>query len=89
MKEVRINLNEWVKVKLTDYAKDIYYHRVDGVNERVGRVICKPSYPREDADGYSKFQLWDFMNLYGEYMRLGNQEILNPLEIVYEAEGEE
>ena len=28
-RKVSINLNEWVKVKLTDLGKDIYYHRVE------------------------------------------------------------
>ena len=36
---VRINLNEWVKVKLTDHGKEIYYHRYDEVNKRLQRPI--------------------------------------------------
>ena len=27
--EIKINLNETVKVKLTDYGKDVYYHQFD------------------------------------------------------------
>ena len=84
-KEVRINLNERVRVKLTDYGKEIYYHRVDDVNRRYGREVCKPSFPKVDKDGYSSFVLWDFMNLYGEHMTMGSQNVIKPLEIVYEA----
>lgn len=81
---MRINLNETVKVKLTDHGKMIYYHRYDDINKRVGKEVCKPSLPEEDEDGYSKFQLWDFMNLYGKYLTAGYQDILKPLELVYE-----
>lgn len=31
--EVKINLNQWVKFKLTDYGKNIYYHRFDELNK--------------------------------------------------------
>ena len=32
MNDIRINLNEAVKVKLTDLGKDIYYHQFDELN---------------------------------------------------------
>ena len=85
--EVKINLNECVKFKLTDYAKDIYYHRCDDVNKSIiknGGKPLTPHMPKTDKDGYTTMQLWDFMNLYGKYMGLGKQEILSPLEIIYE-----
>ncbi len=84
--EIRINLNESVKVKLTDFAKEIYYHKYDDVNKRYGKEVCKPSFPEKDENGYSTFQLWNFMNLYGEYISIGSQEIIIPLEIVYAVE---
>ena len=82
----RINLNDFIKVKLTDLGKDIYYHHYDEVNEFYGREICKPKYPEEDEDGYSKFQLWHFMQLYGESMGLGKPNVIDPIEIVIEGE---
>ena len=84
MSEVRINLNETVKVKLTDLGKEIYYHQFDELNLRCGRVVCKPSFPKEDAEGYAKFQLWHFMELYGEYMGMAKSNVIEPLEIIYE-----
>lgn len=83
---VAINLNEVVKVKLTDYGKEIYYHRFDKVNELAGREVCKPSFPKADADGYSRFQLWDFIHLYGSYIGMAQKNVIEPLEIVYEGE---
>lgn len=81
---IRINLNEPIKVKLTDWGKEIYYHQYDRTNQIVGREVCKPSFPKEDENGYTEFQLWCFMELYGEYTGMTMQNVIEPLEIVYE-----
>ena len=83
---IRININESVKVKLTDYGKDVYYHQYDELNRRVGREICKPSFPKVDEEGYTSFQLWYFIELYGNYIGMGKKNVIQPLEIVYEGE---
>ena len=85
---VAINLNEVVKVKLTDYGKEIYFHRFDKVNELAGREVCKSSFPKVDADGYSRFQLWDFIHLYGNYIGMAKKNVIEPLEIVHEGDAE-
>ena len=78
----QLNLNSIIKVKLTDYGKDIFYHQYDELNifivGRGGKEI-EPRYPDVDENGYSKFQLWDFMNIYGKYMKLAAPEVINPL----------
>lgn len=89
MNEVRINLNEVIKVKLTDLGKDIYYHQFDELNRRRGRIVCEPSFPKEDAEGYTKFQLWNFMEIYGEHIGVAQPNVIEPLEIVYELPKEE
>ena len=81
---IRINLNEPIKVKLTDWGKEIYYHRYDRVNQIAGREICKPKFPKEDENGYTEFQVWCFMELYGEHMGMTLPNVIEPLEIVYE-----
>lgn len=81
---IRINLNEPIKVKLTDYGKGIYYHRYDRINQIAGTEICKPEFPKEDENGYTEFQLWCFMELYGEHMGMTLPNVTEPLEIVYE-----
>lgn len=88
MKEVRINLNEFVRVKLTGLGKEIYYHQYDDVNKIVGKELCKPSFPKTDEDGYTSFQLWEFIQLYGSYMGMGFPNVIEPLEIVYQMEVE-
>jgi hypothetical protein len=89
MSDVRINLNESVKVHLTDLGKEIYYHRFDELNQKWGRIVCKPSFPKEDADGLAQFQLWMFIELYGNYIGMAKPNIIDPLEIIYEPTKEE
>lgn len=81
---IRINLNEPIKVKLTDWGKEIYYHQYDRTNQIAGREICKPRFPKEDENGYTEFQLWCFIELYGEHMGMTLPNVIEPLEIVYE-----
>lgn len=81
---IRINLNEPIKVKLNDWGKEIYYHQYDRTNQIAGREICKPRFPREDENGYTEFQLWCFIELYGMHMGMTLPNVIEPLEIVYE-----
>ena len=50
-----INLNESVKVKLTDFGISLYKLRYN--ND-----------PEKDEQGYTSFQLWTLMNIYGPYI---------------------
>lgn len=81
---LRINLNEPIKVKLTDWGKEIYYHQYDRANQIAGREICKPSFPKEDENGYTEFQLWCFIELYGMHIGMTLPNVIEPLEMVYE-----
>ena len=82
-KPAKINLNEIVKVKLTPYGAEIYYKQFDELNKQRGREICKPHMPRIDKDGYTEFQLWHFIELYGEHIGMCKPNVIEPLEIVY------
>lgn len=62
------NVNDTVKVKLTHYGRELYYHQYDRVNKSYGRIAIPPAYPKVDNDGYSSFQLWNLMKLYGSYL---------------------
>lgn len=81
---LHINLNEWIRVKLTDLGKEIYYHRCDELNKAYGIEIVRPSFPSEDKDGYTRFQLWEFIQLYGPHIGMGAPNVTDPLEIVYD-----
>ncbi len=70
----KFNINNYVKVKLTDYGKEIYYHQFDKTNERLGKEIIKPRMPTLDDEGYLKDQLWKIMSVFGEYISLGSKQ---------------
>jgi hypothetical protein len=77
----KLNLNCIIKVKLTDYGRDIFYHQYDELNKASGRTIIKPRFPDVDSEGFSQFQLWDFMHVYGKHMMLAAPEVIKPLNI--------
>ena len=79
----KINLNETIKVKLTPYGAEIYYKQFDELNKLHGREICKPKMPRIDKDGYTEFQLWHFIELYGQHIGMCKLNVIEPLDIVY------
>lgn len=76
---MKINLNDIIRVKLTDHGKDIYFHQNDDLIKRGVRI--NRSMPKEDADGYTKFQLWHFMELYGSYIGMAKENVILPLDI--------
>ena len=77
-----LNLNDEIKVKLTDRGKDIFYHRLDDLIEM--GVKLTPKMPKVDADGYTTFQLWDFIQLYGQYIGMALPNVIEPIDIVIE-----
>lgn len=82
-----VNLNDVIKVRLTDLGKDIYYHRYDNLNRKAGREICEPKFPDVDEEGYTSFQLWDFISLYGGYIGMARQNVIEPLDIICPIQG--
>ena len=75
-KTVTINLNDIVKVKLTDAGKDIFYHQYDDLNNVIRLRGGKPlvaRMPKVDADGYTEFQLHVLMELYGPHIAMWKQ----------------
>ena len=81
---VIINLNENIKAKLNDRGKDIYYHQYDLILPFCPHI--KPSYPKVDKDGYTEFQIWHFMELYGEHIGMGRNPVLESMNVIYEGE---
>lgn len=71
--EVRINLNETVKFKLSERGKEIYRHRHDGYGFEYDRE------PKLDDDGYMSMQLWSFMWIFGNHMIPGVPGVLKHL----------
>lgn len=79
MKLKKLNMNDIVLVKLTDHGKDIYYHRFDWLRERYPKLKMSYEYPNVDANGFTKFQLWNFMSIYGHYLSLGQPNVVEDI----------
>lgn len=73
----KLNLNSTVKVKLNPKGAEIYYHRLDNLVER--GVDIRPTLPMVDQYGFTSFQLWIFMSLYGEHIDMCKPEVLDEL----------
>ncbi len=65
-------LNDIIKVKLSETGIEV-------LNERYSQYGY---YKQPDSEGYFEFQLWEFMNIYGKYMNIGNIDVLKESKIV-------
>ena len=79
----KFNLNDYIKVKLTDYGKDIYFHKLDVLITEYPllRDQLKPCFPETDENGFTEFQMWEFIQLYGPYIYLGAENVIEDIEI--------
>ena len=65
------NINDYVKVKLTEKGKYIYYHHFDDMNADILKSGGEPLNPAEliyDEDGYVEFQMWHIMQIFGKHL---------------------
>lgn len=66
--EIDFNLNDEVKVKLTDKGREIHRKQFDDLVEGLAPchgMVYRPK--EEDSEGWSTWQLWNLMHLYGEH----------------------
>lgn len=78
---VKINLNNYIYVKLTKVGEEIYYDYIKKINDYYGREIIDKYTPDYEDGGFAKFQLWEFMNIYGNYISMGFPNVIEPLNI--------
>ena len=83
------NINEIVKVKLTQKGKLVYLEHQIEIQKRFNRDRIKIDVPLDvkvDSEGFSKFQLWEFMKIFGSHMYCGAEPIIEGC-ILYLPEG--
>lgn len=66
------NINNYVKVKLTDYGRQLYFQWWEDLNKKLNMRI-EPKYPVEDEDGYFKDSLWSLMEVFGRHFHMGGK----------------
>jgi len=73
-KEIKFNINHYVKAKITEYGYSVW---VDNYNKYSSKPLNTESIiklrNRADKDGYTSFQMHDFMNLFGEKTSMGSK----------------
>lgn len=65
----KFNINDTVKVKLTEHGKKIHREDWDSVFGNNSNFTYTP--PREDENGYSSWQMWELMRWFGNHCRIG------------------
>ncbi|WP_438498029.1 hypothetical protein [Paenibacillus sp. IHBB 3054] len=75
--DFRMNFNDGVKVKLTEYGEQILRNRHEELNlhylER-GVKDIGPYVSRADPEGYTSFQIWGLMQEFGPHMSIAKPE---------------
>ena len=85
-----LNLNDRIKVKLTPLGVTIFYHQYDDLLKDHPQITSiKPRMPQIDKDGYTNFQLWSFIQLYGDYIHMGADQVIEDNRIYFETVKEE
>lgn len=85
----KLNLNSTIGFRLNDRGKDIYYHKYDKLNKYIvsqGGEPLERRYPDVDENGISWFQLWQFMDIFGNHTGLGKPEFWKELSIYIKEE---
>jgi hypothetical protein len=62
---MKVNLNNNIKVKLTEAAKTYLANR----HVKLFGEYPRFTLPKEDKEGYSEWQLWNFIGHFGEAMQ--------------------
>ena len=84
-----VSLNDNIKVRLTPLGATIFYHQYDDLIKANPQItFIKPSMPHIDKDGYTSFQLWCFIELYGDYIGMGKEQVIENNRIYFEIESE-
>jgi hypothetical protein len=85
---IDFNLNDKILVKLHPIGYEHWMSKCNNVFERAFTVTQNESVKqhikgieyfksRENADGYISFQAWDFMNIFGESIWMGGEQMFD------------
>lgn len=83
---MKVNLNDRIKVKLTDYGKSIHFKFYALVMKNIKLTTIKAikCFPEIDKEGYTYYQLWEFMHIFGKHLYNGSEQVIEKNEIVFD-----
>lgn len=65
------NINETVKIRLTDYGRQLHRADWEEWNKQLPKAFHEYHPPKEDKNGWSQWQMWDLMKQFGNHCGLG------------------
>ena len=69
---VTFNINDYVQVRLTDRGRACLRENYDKLNAAYGgKLTFKHTPPKEDKDGWSRWQAWSLMQDLGPHISMG------------------
>jgi hypothetical protein len=68
---MKFNVNEYVRVRLTETGKNILRKKFDSAHERMPQAFKEFALPEEDEHGFSEWQMWHLFANFGEHIYLG------------------
>ena len=80
MRVIDFNINDSVKIKLTDYGRKVLKKDWDDFWDDIKKQHPKTkkfkySHPKEDEDGWSTWQMWLLMEQLGKYVGMGLKDV--------------
>ncbi len=81
--KITININNKIQVKLTDFGKSILDEEIYRLKQVSGVPDNYTLYETND-NGYTEFQLWQFINIFGDYLYNGAIPVIENNEILVE-----
>lgn len=70
---MNFNINDKVRVRLTDVGRDALKRQHSEFWAHAGKPDYEYRPPKEDADGWSEWQLWALMEDLGHLCRIGSK----------------
>lgn len=81
-----INLNDIIKVRLTDAGMMVHRQHMIKLCSYASCDISGLIEPEIDKNGYTEYQLWVFINIFGRYLLNGAEPLIENNLIFYESE---
>lgn len=78
-----ININNKIQVKLTDFGKSILDEEVYRLKQASGVPDNYTPYETDD-NGYTEFQLWQFINIFSDYLYNGAIQVIENNDMLVE-----
>lgn len=72
---IKFNMNDIVRVKLTDYGRRLHRLQFEHLFSNYQHLKHAYHNPPEDANGWSKWQLWNLMSTFGKHIYMGGENV--------------